>query len=408
MYSLGIGILIRTNSLWAEVNSVLRDLPFRVVSDIHQTEKGELSVTQIAQAAPDIMLVEIPDELDAGRRLIAKVKEAARGAVVVAVHATPGVEAVITSMRAGASEFLHAPLADNLKVFLDRMQASYGDRPQGTAVGFVSVKGGCGSSTIACHSAVALGARLEKEGKRALLMDLDFSSGVDGFILKAKSEYSILEAIKNLRKLDISYWNSLVCRTHPGLDVLAAPASLPADFQLKGGEIQYVLGFALRYYNRVILDFGRGLGQIASSLLSQLSELYLVATNEILPLYMTRQMLPALETSGFPRERVRLVLNRLPRSGSNVRDVEKALGFPVALTVPNDYESLHECYSSGKLLPESSAVAAQMRSVVACILGEPIERPTPFYQRVFRRLPHVRGSHGDSRPEGASEQPFGA
>ena len=404
MYSLAIGIVIRTNDLWAEVNTVLRNLPFRVVSDIHQPDKQEWSVIQIAEAKPDIVLVEIPDDLDTGRRLISRIKDAARGAKVVAVHANPGVETVVTAMRAGAGEFLHAPLADNLKEFLDRMQAGLVNRPQGIAVGFVSAKGGCGSSTIACHSAVALAGRLDKESKRTLLMDLDFSSGVDKFILKADNEYSILEAVKNLQKLDHSYWNSLVCRTHPGLDVLGAPANLRADVNLKGDEVQYVLSFARRYYDRVLLDFGRGVGQIASSLLSQLTELYIVATNEIIPLHMTQQMLRTLRDSGFAKERIRIVLNRLPKYNSNsISDLEKALGLPIALTIPNDYESLHECYSSGKLLPESSAVAANIRSVVACMMGEPPEQKPTILQRVLRRTKERRESHPIAAPEHAPD-----
>ena len=276
----------------------------------------------------------------------------------------------------GASEFLHAPLATSLKEFLDNAHSGFNTRQQGTAVGFVSAKGGCGSSTIACHSAVALGARASQSDK-VLLMDLDLNTGVDQFILKARSEYSVLEAVRNYQKLDISYWNSLISRTHDGLDVLAAPAALHSNEQLKRDEVQYVLSFARRYYGRIVVDLGRGVGQIAAAVLPQLAELYIVATHEIIPLHMTKQMLGALDASGFPRERIRLIINRLPRNHrAEIRELENVLGIPVALSLPNDYESLHECYSSGKLLPESSRVAAAIRSVVAMTMGEPIE-PKP-------------------------------
>jgi len=208
-------------------------------------------------------------------------------------------------------------------------------------------------------------------------MDLDLNTGVDQFILKARSEYSVLEAVRNYQKLDISYWNSLISRTHDGLDVLAAPAALHSNEQLKRDEVQYVLSFARRYYGRIVVDLGRGVGQIAAAVLPQLAELYIVATHEIIPLHMTKQMLGALDASGFPRERIRLIINRLPRNHrAEIRELENVLGIPVALSLPNDYESLHECYSSGKLLPESSRIAAAIRSVVAMMMGERIE-PKP-------------------------------
>src|SRR5205814_1809587 len=134
--------------------------------------------------------------------------------------------------------------------------------------------------TIACHSAVALGARVSQPGK-VLLMDLDLATGVDRFILKAQTEYSILDAVKNYQKLDISYWNSLISNTHTGLDVLAAPATLHSNEHLKRDEVQYVLSFARRYYSRIVVDLGRGVGQIAAAVLPQLAELYIVTTHEV-------------------------------------------------------------------------------------------------------------------------------
>jgi pilus assembly protein CpaE len=384
MYSLALGLIIRTNTVWAEINTVLRDLPFRVVADIHQVEDLGLSMAQIAETRPDIVLAEISDNLEDGRELISRIKQASPAALVVAIHPSPGVEMVVTALRAGANEFLHAPLATSLKVFLDNTKSGFNTRQQGTAVGFVSAKGGCGSSTIACHSAVALGARARKPSK-VLLMDLDLNTGVDRFILKARSEYSVLDAVKNYQKLDISYWSSLVSRTHAGLDVLAAPAKLNCNEQLKRDEVQYVLSFARRYYSRIVVDLGRGVGQIAAAVLPQLAELYIVATPEIIPLHMTKQMLEALDASGFPRERIRFVLNRVPRSRrGEIRKLETVLGIPVALSLPNDYDSLHECYSYGKLLPESSHVAAAIRSVAAMMTGEHIE-PKNIVVRFFQK-----------------------
>jgi pilus assembly protein CpaE len=385
MYSLALGIVIRTNHVWAEVNTVLRDFSFRIVSDAHHVNDLGFSMAQIAEAAPDIVLAEIPDNIEAGRELFSRIKHAAPEALVVAIHPSPEVETVVMALRGGASEFIKAPLAINLKEFLESAQSGFNTRQQATAVGFVSAKGGCGSSTIACHSAVALGARVSEPGK-VLLMDLDLATGVDRFILKAQTEYSVLDAVKNHKKLDVSYWNSLISQTHPGLEVLAAPATLHSNEQVKRDEVQHVLSFARRFYSRIVVDLGRGVGQIAAAVLPQLSELYIVTTHEVVPLHMTKQMLSALDANGFPRERIRLLLNRLPRChGAGMKDLEKLLGIPVALSLPNDYEALHECYSSGKLLPESSNVAAAIRSVVALILGEKDEPQPGMAARLLQK-----------------------
>jgi Mrp family chromosome partitioning ATPase len=103
-------------------------------------------------------------------------------------------------------------------------------RPPGKVLGFLSVKGGCGASTIACHLAAELGRLSAQRGERCLLADLDLQSGIVGFLMKVKSPYSVLDAVQNLHRLDVSYWNALVSAEWPGLEIVAAPAGyLPKD-----------------------------------------------------------------------------------------------------------------------------------------------------------------------------------
>ena len=94
---------------------------------------------------------------------------------------------------------------------------------RGKMIGFLSAKGGCGATTLACHVASEL---QNVTQKNVLLADLDLTSGMVGFLMKTPSSYSILDAIKNLSRLDESLWKALVVEHRPGLSVMPAPASL--------------------------------------------------------------------------------------------------------------------------------------------------------------------------------------
>jgi len=397
MYPLALGIAIRNNALWAELTQALRCFPFRVVADLHEYRGS--NVEHLAEAEPDVVFVETPDA-GSSENIVAAVRAQINpAALIVALHPSPTVDTVVSAIRAGANEFLQIPIAANLGAILERAQTTFSSHRRGSAVGFVSVKGGCGSSTIACHSAVSIGARLDRHGKRALLIDLDLSTGVGRFIMKCQSSYSVVDAVQSFQKLDWSYWESIVAATHPGLDVLSAPENLHADLHLDHEKLRSVLAFARRYYAWTILDLGRGMGQLATSVLAELSDLYLIATDEITPLHMTRQIFRTVDEMKYPRERVRFVLNRMPRSSrSRNKEIAKVLGIPVFATLPNDYSALYECYSYGRLLPRRSKLARGISSLSARIIGEP-ERTRSLLARLLRRKPKVSSVPGLAGPE---------
>jgi pilus assembly protein CpaE len=392
MYPLAIGLVIQNSGLWADVNATLREFPFRVVADFHAVQNADAAILQLVERKPDIVFVEVRDGSGDSGHIISKLREMNASPTIVALHRAPTVEIVVAALRAGANEFLQAPSPESLRELLHRAQDRLKTRPNGTAIAVISAKGGCGSTTIACHSAVAIGSRAAALNKRALLADLDLNTGLTRFIMKVQSNYSVLDAVKNLQKLDLNYWNALVSSTHTGLDVLSAPEELSPKQQLDRDQVQHMLSFVRAHYDWTILDLGRGFGQLANSILPELSEIYLVATHEIAPLHMTKNILRTLEHAGYPLDRVRLIVNRVPHSAAAIcKEVEKAMGVPVFLSLPNDYETLSDCYSYGRLLPQKNKLAAGIHTLAATMMGEKAEPKKTLASRLFQ-------SHGTRVP----------
>ena len=371
MYPLAIGLVIQNSALWADVNATLREFPFRVVADFHAVQDAETPVMQLSDRKPDIVFVEVRDGSGESERIISKLKELNACPTIVALHRAPTVDIVVAALRAGANEFLQSPTPESIRDVLKRAHDRIAAHPRGKAIAVISAKGGCGSTTIACHSAVTIGSRAAAQQRRTLLMDLDLSTGLVRFLMKAQSTYSVLDAISNLQKLDLNYWNALVSATHPGLDVLSAPEEMSASQQLDRDQIQHMLSFARTHYDWTILDLGRGMGQLAKAILPEVSEIYVVATHEIAPLHVTKNIFRSLENAGYPLDQVRLIINRVPNLGPALgKEVERVLKVPVFLSLPNDYEALSDCYSYGRLLPKRNKLAAGIETLAAAMIGE--------------------------------------
>jgi Flp pilus assembly CpaE family ATPase len=233
-------------------------------------------------------------------------------------------------------------------------------------VGILGAKGGVGATTLACHWALELRRQTKK---KVLLVDLDVSSASASFLMEVHCEYTAAEASTNLHRLDVSYWNNLVCSTPQGVDVLQAPGAIRYHDPLNGERVRHVLRFARALYGYIVVDLGR-LNDLSLSLTGEVSELFVVTTPEIPSLYEAGRVLNKLLEPGITGGRTQLILNRLSKGISHsTSDLECVLGRPVCATIGDCSAELHEAYGMGQFLDERTLVCKQTRQMVGNYLG---------------------------------------
>jgi pilus assembly protein CpaE len=289
----------------------------------------------------------------------------------VAVHTTADPDAILSAMRAGVNEYVYPPLEGALRGALERRSSDAGRRLSGTrwggrTMGFLSSKGGCGATTIVCHLAVELG----RLSQKVLLADLDLDAGLIGFLTKAKPGYSILDAVNNLHRMDVSYWKALVSNGIPNVEVIAAPALAADRTYPQQEQLRQLFSFLRSCYDFTLIDLGRSLTRAGAASLEEMDEAYLVTTLEVPALHQAKQVLQILMDAGYGKDRVKLILNRVPkRSELAPGEIEKIMGLPVYAVLPSCYPELQECYSMGKLLPERSVLGQAIRDLSLRIVG---------------------------------------
>jgi pilus assembly protein CpaE len=378
-----LSMAIEDKTLWSEAHSCLRDESVQI--DSEQEQVGDLGafMSAVERSKPDLVLIDVSILRQTLQEVIEKLRLAAPCSMIVALNTTGVTGPVLECFRAGADEYLFPPLAEGLKGAIERrekeLKKSESGKPEGKAIAFLSAKGGCGATTLACHVAVAL----SRLNQRVLLADLDVNTGMVAFLMKSTSPYSVVDALNNVHRLDASYWKALVSNGIPGLEVIAAPTSMAAKHEPKPEEIRQVLGFARKQYQWTVADAGRGIGASTMTAIESADEACLVTTPEIPALHQTRQIVQRLLDVGYKQERLRLIVNRVPkRLGIRPEELPKMLGIPVYAVFPDCYAELHEAYSQGQLLPAGSVLGECMGRLARKLASaeEPkAKRRVPFF-----------------------------
>jgi len=375
-----VAVAVASSELWGDVQLALRGLAVRVVMEQRDLGNWQSLIERLRSLRPEVVLLDITSLSLPLEDAIREVRGALPEAMLVALDTAAQPETILGAMRAGANEFLYPPLRDSLRKALERAaeirpRQRPNNRPAGKVFGFLSAKGGCGASTIACHLAAELGRVSRQRAEHTLLADLDLQSGIVGFLMKTKSSYSMLDAVQNLHRLDASYWNALVSTEWPGLDVIAAPSGyLPKD-PVPGETLAQVVTFARTQYAWTVLDLGCGLSLATVAILDEIDDIYLVTTLEVPSLHQAKQAVQTLINAGFGN-RLHLIMNRMPqRQDVTAEELERILGFSVDTMLPNDYSALYDAFCKGKLLPPAGThLSRQISNLALALAGAPAEK----------------------------------
>lgn len=366
MSSAKLLVYLQDGTLRYEALEALRSSAQPIPFALHESDWSTL-VERVSKTRPEALLIDLaamPDVSLAMRQL----RYAAARIKVVALHPTPDPQMILSAMRAGINEFMHPPFDGTLTQALERILSSaeqeIAPQSRGKLIGFLSAKGGCGATTLACHIACEL---QNATGKKVLLADLDFTSGLAGFLMKTPSSYSILDAVKNLARLDESLWKALIATYRTNLSVLPTPASYSRWDHPDEKQLRQVLQFARTQHDWIVLDLGRSLNSVATAVLEELDQLFLVSTLEVVALHGLKTIIHGLFEQG---EKLQLVMNRTPKTMDiSVQELEKLLGRSLYAALPNDYMGLYQCYSSGNLLDPNSRLAQHFSLLAAKIAG---------------------------------------
>jgi pilus assembly protein CpaE len=135
------------------------------------------------------------------------------------------------------------------------------------------------------------------------------------------------------------------------------------------GQFRDVFRLIRSMYGWVIADLGRTLNPVTLAVLDDLDELYLVTTPSITALYQAKQFIRRMMEVGYSRQRLRLILNRVPkRHEFKSDDVQRSLGIAVFAELSDRLE-LDEAYTAGRLIAPESELGRQFSELALRVAG---------------------------------------
>ena len=328
----------------------------------------------LEDVAPDAVVISLAD-YNRALRAIGRLALAKPQLPVVALHSYCDQQLLLELMQVGVRELWFPPLnleriQQTVNRILEQKVVASGAQgpaspPLGTLMAFLPARGGCGTTTIAAHTAAAL----QRVKGSVLLADFDFHNSVVAFWMKVAPRHGFQEALERAHWLDASQWNSLVIRVGT-LDILTAPqASSPVVFS--GDETSAVLEFARQNYQFVLVDLPDAIYSSCWEVLDQANQILIVATPEMASLYLARRKVAQIVDHGIPRNRIRILLSRCSAEDLQPAEVEKFLSLPVTASFGNHYKLVTSAFSDGKFVPEDSKLGLQFLHFAEAMAGLP-------------------------------------
>ncbi|HWY47582.1 MAG TPA: hypothetical protein VNX70_09375, partial [Bryobacteraceae bacterium] len=235
--------------------AIERTRAFQILSDFKSYPSLQTLEIRLRQNKPDVILLDLVSDLDVACELIRGVNALNLQTHVVGLHLRNDSDAILRSLRMGASEFLYAPFdpetqteaVARLRRLLQPEPAD--DAKPGTIIAFASAKPGSGASTLAAQTAFAL---RRTTSQRVLLADFDLMGGMIGFYLKLSHTKSLLDALEAADQLNDLLWPSFVAAAD-GVDILPAPETAYAG-GVDAARLHAVLEYVRLNYDWVVID----------------------------------------------------------------------------------------------------------------------------------------------------------
>ncbi len=367
-----VAVAIALADLRVRILEALKQIPVYVIEEDCQTGTIEDLVACAERLRPAILFLGLPGLTAGVAEALAALNRLDAAPRVVIVNDTADPVVILAAMRAGAAEFVYPPLdagfADSMKrVIAESSRSSELTHPKGSTIGFVSAKGGCGATTLACHVAAYLKVASRRE---ILLADLDLASGISNVLMQTTPRYSIEDAMQSLHRMDLKLWKALVATGPSNVDVISPAQEYGANVVPISRRMPQMLRFWRSHYDFTLIDFGHGMSQTLLDSVESIDTLVLVATNELPALRQAKRIIAALAAKNFGGNRVKLVLNKMPkRLKFELPELENVIGHKIHCAIPDEYDSLHEAYSEPRLLQPDSPLGRQIGEFAARLAG---------------------------------------
>jgi len=366
---------------FSELSSCLRDGQCGEVRARASYPSLDADVDEILGGECDVVIIELDSDPDHALGVVKRIRNA-NSAKVMVCSCNPQPDLLMRCMRAGAREFIDLPVdGDQVVAAMVRAAASRqapsngnGKRATGKLMAFMGTKGGAGVTTIASNFAIALA---EHTGSKTLLLDLDLPLGDAALNLGLTTEFSAIDALERIDRLDANMLSRMTVKDRSGLNVLAAPGHY-VSLQPSDSAIKSLLELTARSYDYVVVDVGSRLDLRGTSLFQIASRTFLVSLVDVADLRNCNRLISQYFGSDF--NNIEVILSRYKRGVLTIDDKEIArmLNMPVRWKIPSDEAAVNAMHADGvPLVRSNNPISKAIRKMVEDLFPKAVRTEAP-------------------------------
>jgi pilus assembly protein CpaE len=332
--------------------------------EVHVASDGQAGVEMAASIQPDVILMDVAMPKLDGYAATQQIRAAEQGRKVpiIMLTAEADVEQRVRGLRAGADDDIVKPfhpleLIARIKALLARsgggQQRKAAEKvTMGRLACFYGAKGGVGTTTIAINTAIALATRLKRG---TALIDANLQFGDERVFLDLGLDTASMVNAITEPDLDGELLKKLVVSHHAGMDLLLAPpnpeqADIVVERQRTDpGTLSNILSLMRKAYDYTLVDMAKSLDDFNLQLFDEADVIFVVMTADLSCLKNVRLVLETMDSLGYERSKIQLVLNRSNAyTGINVDNAESALGRTIDYQIINEYRGAISALNSGE------------------------------------------------------------
>jgi pilus assembly protein CpaE len=289
---------------------------------------------------PVVAVVDINRDPERAFAVAEQIKLRLANVRIMMTSPTGAPDTILRAMRSGAEEFLTQPFNwnevlkcfDSIRKKIDVHTTKGAER--GHIIAISSNKGGVGSTTAATNLAACLVA----QKKSVCLVDLVLQFGSVTSFLNIDASYTILDLVKNLKRIDPLFLDGSLVKHASGIRILAEPFYEEDDRRLTPADIDEILDVLAQSFDYVVVDTPKEFDDMLALVLDKANLILFITEMDVPSLKSAHRALELFERMGIYDKKIRLILNRYVKSKlMTLESVEKALGVKVFWTLPNNY-----------------------------------------------------------------------